>query len=188
MSDREYSINTITYYTNRVSRSITNDFLQEGLDKPKYNKIISIYSKVFTRASVFNLSRIFVTLTQSDSIFFRLKSDNNKYEFKLEVFFDYDEYNEEDIESTLHIYKEGEKQKSLFGSVDYLCDEISRLLTFIPTYEIISSEEIFCSYNTYPNIETISQEMLSPTFIASQGSRYNSFTRSKQLSLSGQMG
>ena len=54
----------------------------------------------------------------NDSIFFWF-SDSIK-EFKLEVFFDYDSNDEDDIESVLLLYKSSENVKNHCGSLEYI--------------------------------------------------------------------
>ena len=188
---KEYTVNTITFYPTHILMDRSHDFIknispnviQNG---ELYNKIISTYSKSLGRISNFNLNNLFVSLVGSDSIFFRFTSIDNCYEFKLEAFLEYNDNDESDIEATLHVYKNGMKEKSLFGGIDYLCDIVSKLLTE-PLYEIVPNYGFKKIYKEDSvNMPTVQQ--IPNSFIAIQESTNYTTPRFRQYTLSGEMG
>lgn len=166
---KEYSINTITYYANYISIDRNTDFLKNQLsdsvikNAELYNRIIEVYTDVFNRISGFNLKHLFVTLTQSDSLFFRLISNDNIYEFKLEAFLNYEADNDQDIQATLHIYKNSSKQKSLYGDIDQLCRIIAESLTSVPVYETIFNNSIRTTVKENLGIDGLENEAQLPS-------------------------
>lgn len=84
------------------------------------SKANTINSEIFNLISEFSLSKFFVSITTSNSIFYRFAIFESNLEFKLEVFFDYDVNDESDIQSTLHVYDGSIKEGAYFGAIDYL--------------------------------------------------------------------
>jgi hypothetical protein len=73
--------------------------------------------EVFALIGELPLNYLYVNITPSKSIFYRFGISH--YEFKLEVFFDYDANDDSDVLATLHVYNKNQ-QDSYFGSLEYL--------------------------------------------------------------------
>ena len=82
-----------------------------------YNSVISLLGEMF-------LDKLYVSVTNANSIFFRFSRHNSPYEFKLEVFYDYNPDDEDDIEAILHVYKNNIDMGSYYGSLEYLIEII----------------------------------------------------------------
>ena len=118
------------YPNSKIAKSALNSFNTEiGFYNEFYNGLISeiksLNNDVFRLISDLPLDKLFISLTTSNSIFYRFTLLNSTYEFKLEVFFDYNENEESDIQSTLHIYHNGVKEKAVYGSLEYLYNIIT---------------------------------------------------------------
>lgn len=87
------------------------------------NKIRSKNNEILFLISALNLDSLFISLTNSNSILYRFKFIDTKYEFKWEVFLD----DEDDcaIQSILHIYQDQKKVKSTYGSIQYIYELIN---------------------------------------------------------------
>ncbi len=68
---------------------------------------------------------LYVSITKLNSVYFKFKVGDN--ECNLEIFFDYDETDDSDIEATLNIYKANGESKSYFGSMQYLYSIITQI-------------------------------------------------------------
>lgn len=192
---KEYSINTITYYPTHIAINTSSDFIKNTLglngdkNSPYHNKIVSTYSNALTRILPLNLNNLFITLTKSDSIFFRFTSIDNVYEFKLEAFLDYDECDNDDVESTLHIYKNGIKQKSLYGDIDYLCDIVRKIIPITElVYEITLNKDFKEVYGMGDGNVLWNAEGIPQILIANQSTQKHSNIKFGQHAFSGQMG
>ena len=64
-------------------------------------------------------------------------------EFKLELFFDFDEKNNDDVQTTLHVYKNGIKQGAYFGTLEEMYNLITK------TYAVAEPKSFF-SYTYIP--------------------------------------
>lgn len=78
--------------------------------------IIGLNNELFQLISSLNLERLHITLTQSDSIYYKFKTKDSEFEFRWEIFHDYVLGDVDDIQSTLHVYKSGAKTGSFLGS------------------------------------------------------------------------
>jgi|GEM_PF-5442045 len=118
------------YSTNKVLNEAYKSFkTQLSSITPEFRvSACSVTDKVFDLLNRLNLDKLYISITSSDSLFFRFSNCKSDYEFKFEVFYDYDESDENDIESTLHVYKNQEKKDSYFGSIEYLFNTINELL------------------------------------------------------------
>lgn len=157
----------------------TNDIVKEALssftkqlffisESGIYDKIISKNNEVFKLLSELPLRKFFVSITSSDSIYYRFSFLNSEYEFKLEVFFDYEEEDEFDIESTLHIYNGKVKEAASFGSLESLHNIITNHIHAQAKY----SEPSYCEiYRMLPQAYNVYQYggELSPAVNPSKG-------------------
>ena len=92
------------------------------------NKLQIISSKsniVFELLSSLTLSKLFISLTSSDSIFFRFSPSILNLSLRFSMITDQNDNS--DIESTLHIYENGSKISSNFGSIEYLFNIVRKL-------------------------------------------------------------
>lgn len=71
-----------------------------------------------------HLDNVFISFTNSDSIFYRFNIAKTHDEFRLEYFLNYDKDNLDDCEAVLHIYSSGIKISSNYGSLEALVDLI----------------------------------------------------------------
>jgi hypothetical protein len=137
-----YTPDIYAFPTNEKARASLNSFISranelfEGAD---LCNILGLNSEIFSHLSEFDLEKIFVSITTSDSLFYRFKIKGNPYEFKLELSFE--QSNEPNIESILHIYKNGIKDKSTFGSLYYTLDVIYSLISPEDSTFYIASED-----------------------------------------------
>jgi hypothetical protein len=78
------------------------------------DKIHEINNEIFNFISKIKIDNIYISITSSNSIFYRFLNLDNKIEFKLEAFFDVQD-DEKEFEAVLHVYKDGKKNTSYFG-------------------------------------------------------------------------
>jgi hypothetical protein len=87
-------------------------------------------AEVISLISLFDPEKLYISITSSDSVFYRFKLYDSPFEFKWNVFVN---ANEEE-NSTLIIYKNSIKQNSYYGSVYELYDAINNVLNEAPEY------------------------------------------------------
>ena len=78
----------------------------------------------------YKLASLFVSHMNDSSLFFRF-SDSANREFKLQVFYDYDESDSDDVEATLHIYTSNFKPEAHYGSITYLFSVVNKEIAAI---------------------------------------------------------
>lgn len=93
--------------------------------------------EVFKFISQLDLNRLFISLTSSDSIFYRFSTYGNNYEFKLELFLDYNPADNRDIQCALHIYNNANKIGAYYGNIEYISTVITK------TYEDKADADIY---------------------------------------------
>jgi hypothetical protein len=90
--------------------------------------IKGLNSYIFSLIGEYEFEKIFVSITSSNSIFYRFKLEESSYEFKWEIFYDFNQDPDSDVESILHIYKDNIKIKSTFGFIDFTYDKINAVI------------------------------------------------------------
>lgn len=110
---------------------ILNDALGIAEDKVliKHNKKIKSYMyKMRVLLNTLPIDTLFLSLTSVNGLFYRFANNEKCIEFKWQVFFEYDKEDPEEVECTLHIYKNNLQISSNFGSVDQMFTLISKSL------------------------------------------------------------
>jgi len=117
------------YTDNKVLNDAYKSFRKQLSSIPDdlHYALFSITNDFFGQIKGLNLDKLFISITQSNSLFFRFSNYNSNYEFKFEIFSEYDSTDEKDIESILHLYKNGEKENSYFGTVQNLFNIVKNL-------------------------------------------------------------
>jgi len=122
--DENYTIlNNIhtKYFDSKILNEGLKDFNDQlrdfHINTPTAESIINLNFQVFDYFSRIEVSTLFVSITGSDSIFYRFSGRQKNVEFKLEEFIDYTG-EPEDVEAVLHIYTNGVKEGSYYGSLD----------------------------------------------------------------------
>jgi len=70
-----------------------------------------------------SLSYLYISITSSDSLFYRFSKKDEKCEYKLEVFFNLED-EESEVQSTLNVYENGVNSHSYYGLVIDIFDII----------------------------------------------------------------
>ena len=105
-------------FIQELPQEITSDVLQ---------KITTLNTEILEILCQLNIDKLFITITTSQSLFYRFSVANFQLEFKLEVFFNID--SADSTEAVLHVYKSGEKQNSFYGTIKELTNVIN---SYIP--------------------------------------------------------
>jgi hypothetical protein len=121
------SVNNLFIGSNNeiASKAIRNFYIESEriLDSEIAESYGNINNEVFSLLSWLPLEKLYISITTSDSIFYRFKISNSPFEFMWEAFLDYD--GEGNKGSTLQIYKNAIKQKATFGDIDYIYNTVN---------------------------------------------------------------
>ncbi len=104
--------------------SFKKDILKHSNEMTDLKLIDSLNSGVFECLSTFPIEKLFISLSNNDSIFYRFILNNNSLEFKFEVFFDEEKTEEFELQSILHIYENSIKKGSFYGSLEEMYNVI----------------------------------------------------------------
>jgi hypothetical protein len=144
------------YIDNKVLNDSYTEFKRQlhSIPESLHGRIYSTLNDFFIRLNDVELTKIFISATHSESLFFRFSTHNSNIEFKFEIFYDYNSADETDIESILHIYDNGEKVNSYFGSIEQLFDIVKKKATrcyIIYGFNTENTEFTEKSYGVMPN-------------------------------------
>ena len=141
----------IELYSNKTLNKGFRQFFNELKNVPdiSFKDAYRLGTEVFTLLSELSIINLNLSFNNSESVFFRFNTSNN-YEFKLQIFYDYDNNDETDIESILHVYQNGTKIGAYFGSVEYLFNIINKLsANYYECYEIFKTPLEYLTPSTY---------------------------------------
>jgi hypothetical protein len=129
-----------------------NKYIQIAPKELQY-KISTLTTDFLNLLVPLNLKNIHISTTSNDSVLFRFSTANKQYDFKFEIFYDYNPQDESDCESILHLYENGVKKDSYFGTRDELYNIVLEIV-----------KECISTYALFKHILLLSFEMA-----ASQG-------------------
>jgi hypothetical protein len=115
----------LLFSSNEIADSALQKFYSDSRlfsDDSLIGQYLSVNTEVFSLISGLPLEKLFISVTSSESIFYRFKLFGWVYEFMWEVFLDYD--GDKNIGSTLQIYNDSTKVKSTYGSISYIYDSV----------------------------------------------------------------
>lgn len=141
----------IELYSNKTLNKIFKSFLNELNNVPNisFNDAYRAGIEILTLLSGLSINNLNLSFNNSESVFFRFSTSNN-YEFKIQIFYDYDNNDETDIESILHVYHNGTKVGAYFGSVEYLFNIINKLsANYYECYEFSKTSLEYLIPSTY---------------------------------------
>lgn len=130
-----YSVNPILNDCYRSFNTQLNLIPENSQIKAKEN-----FDSFINRLEELNLSKLYVSVTTSNSLFFRFSNWNSNTEFKFEIFNEFTPTEEGDVESTLHIYESGKNKGSFFGNIHYLFSIVKEHSTAYPFVYAINKE------------------------------------------------
>jgi len=135
--------NLYLYSSNEVASNAIRGFYVES-GKVLKGELAESYkafnNEIFSLLSWLPLEKLYISVTSSDSLFYRFKLKDSPFEFMWEAFLDYD--GEGNKGSTLQIYKNDIKQKPTFGDTDYIYSVINDI-AFQDEYNTESVFEMF---------------------------------------------
>lgn len=149
-----YPIFQLSSYSQKSFLNVINNLDSQSLTK----KIFSKNNEILFLISALNLDSLFISLTSSNSILYRFKFFDSRYEFKWEVFIDEENNDDNEIQSILHIYQHQKKIKSTYGSIEFIYEVINstlydkKLSSFIiEDYTLYYKNDgyLSCAFSTY---------------------------------------
>jgi hypothetical protein len=113
---------------NRVAANAIDRFVLQcdKINNSEQRRLFSeLNTQIFNLLTWLSLDDLSISITSSESIFYRFKVSDSDFDFMWEAFLDYD--GEGNFGSTLQVYKNDVKYKSTFGEVDYIYETVNEI-------------------------------------------------------------